>query len=250
MAVVSMKQLLEAGVHFGHQTRRWNPKMARYIFTERNGIYIIDLQKTVKKLEEAYSFIRDISVEGKPVLFVGTKKQAQDSVKEEAERAGAYYVNAKWLGGMMTNFSTIRRRVSRLQQLRAMEEDGTFDLLPKKEVIKLRLEIEKLEKFLGGIKEMKQLPGALFIVDPRKERIAVAEAKKLGIPIVAIVDTNCDPDEIDYVIPGNDDAIRAVKLISATMANAIIEGREGQMGAAAQETADETAAEETEEAAE
>ncbi len=236
MAVVSMKQLLEAGVHFGHQTRRWNPKMARYIFTERNGIYIIDLQKTVKKLEEAYSFIRDISVEGKPVLFVGTKKQAQDSVKEEAERAGAYYVNARWLGGMMTNFSTIRRRVSRLQQLRAMEEDGTFDLLPKKEVIKLRLEIEKLEKFLGGIKEMKQLPGALFIVDPRKERIAVAEAKKLGIPIVAIVDTNCDPDEIDYVIPGNDDAIRAVKLISATMANAIIEGREGQMGAAAQET--------------
>ena len=250
MAVVSMKQLLEAGVHFGHQTRRWNPKMARYIFTERNGIYIIDLQKTVKKLEEAYSFIRDISVEGKPVLFVGTKKQAQDSVKEEAERAGAYYVNARWLGGMMTNFSTIRRRVSRLQQLRAMEEDGTFDLLPKKEVIKLRLEIEKLEKFLGGIKEMKQLPGALFIVDPRKERIAVAEAKKLGIPIVAIVDTNCDPDEIDYVIPGNDDAIRAVKLISATMANAIIEGREGQMGAAAQETADETAAEETEEATE
>ena len=250
MAVVSMKQLLEAGVHFGHQTRRWNPKMARYIFTERNGIYIIDLQKKVKKLEEAYSFIRDISVEGKPVLFVGTKKQAQDSVKEEAERAGAYYVNARWLGGMMTNFSTIRRRVSRLQQLRAMEEDGTFDLLPKKEVIKLRLEIEKLEKFLGGIKEMKQLPGALFIVDPRKERIAVAEAKKLGIPIVAIVDTNCDPDEIDYVIPGNDDAIRAVKLISATMANAIIEGREGQMGAAAQETADETAAEETEEAAE
>ena len=250
MAVVSMKQLLEAGVHFGHQTRRWNPKMARYIFTERNGIYIIDLQKTVKKLEEAYSFIRDISVEGKPVLFVVTKKQAQDSVKEEAERAGAYYVNARWLGGMMTNFSTIRRRVSRLQQLRAMEEDGTFDLLPKKEVIKLRLEIEKLEKFLGGIKEMKQLPGALFIVDPRKERIAVAEAKKLGIPIVAIVDTNCDPDEIDYVIPGNDDAIRAVKLISATMANAIIEGREGQMGAAAQETADETAAEETEEAAE
>ena len=250
MAVVSMKQLLEAGVHFGHQTRRWNPKMARYIFTERNGIYIIDLQKTVKKLEEAYSFIRDISVEGKPVLFVGTKKQAQDSVKEEAERAGAYYVNARWLGGMMTNFSTSRRRVSRLQQLRAMEEDGTFDLLPKKEVIKLRLEIEKLEKFLGGIKEMKQLPGALFIVDPRKERIAVAEAKKLGIPIVAIVDTNCDPDEIDYVIPGNDDAIRAVKLISATMANAIIEGREGQMGAAAQETADETAAEETEEAAE
>lgn len=239
MAVVSMKQLLEAGVHFGHQTRRWNPKMARYIFTERNGIYIIDLQKTVKKLEEAYNFVRNISVEGKPVLFVGTKKQAQDSVKEEAERAGAYFVNARWLGGMMTNFSTIRRRVSRLQQLKAMETDGTFELLPKKEVIKLRLEIEKLEKFLGGIKDMKQLPGALFIVDPRKERIAVAEAKKLGIPIVAIVDTNCDPDEIDYVIPGNDDAIRAVKLISATMANAIIEGQEGQMGVAAAEQSTE-----------
>ena len=247
MAVVSMKQLLEAGVHFGHQTRRWNPKMARYIFTERNGIYIIDLQKTVKKLEEAYNFVRDIAVEGKPVLFVGTKKQAQDSVKEEAERAGAFYVNARWLGGMMTNFATIRRRIDRLKQLKAMEEDGTFDLLPKKEVIKLRLEIEKLEKFLGGIKDMKELPGALFIVDPRKERIAVAEAKKLGIPIVAIVDTNCDPDEIDYVIPGNDDAIRAVKLISATMANAIVEGREGQMGAAA---AQEEAVEETAEAAE
>ena len=241
--VISMKQLLEAGVHFGHQTRRWNPKMARYIFTERNGIYIIDLQKTVKKLEEAYNFVRDVATEGKPVLFVGTKKQAQDSVKEEAERAGAYYVNARWLGGMMTNFATIRRRIDRLKQLKAMEEDGTFDLLPKKEVIKLRLEIEKLEKFLGGIKDMKELPGALFIVDPRKERIAVAEAKKLGIPIVAIVDTNCDPDEIDYVIPGNDDAIRAVKLISATMANAIIEGREGQMGAAAEEVAEETEAE-------
>ena len=243
MAVVSMKQLLEAGVHFGHQTRRWNPKMARYIFTERNGIYIIDLQKTVKKLEEAYNFGRDVATEGKPVLVGGTKKQAQDSVKEEAERAGAYYVNARWLGGMMTNFATIRRRIDRLKQLKAMEEDGTFDLLPKKEVIKLRLEIEKLEKFLGGIKDMKELPGALFIVDPRKERIAVAEAKKLGIPIVAIVDTNCDPDEIDYVIPGNDDAIRAVKLISATMANAIIEGREGQMGAAAEEVAEETEAE-------
>lgn len=237
MAVVSMKQLLEAGVHFGHQTRRWNPKMAKYIFTERNGIYIIDLQKTVKKLEEAYNFVRDISVEGRSVLFVGTKKQAQDSVKEEAQRAGAFYVNARWLGGMMTNFTTIRRRIDRLAQLKAMEEDGTFELLPKKEVIKLRLEIEKLEKFLGGIKDMKQLPGALFIVDPRKERIAVAEAKKLGIPIVAIVDTNCDPDEIDYVIPGNDDAIRAVKLISGTIANAIIEGREGQMGAAAMEEA-------------
>ena len=231
MAVVSMKQLLEAGVHFGHQTRRWNPKMAPYIFTERNGIYIIDLQKTVRKLEEAYNFIRELSENGESVLFVGTKKQAQDSVREEAERAGAYFVNARWLGGMMTNFTTIRHRIDRLRQLRAMEEDGTFDLLPKKEVIKLKLEIEKLEKFMGGIKDMKKLPGALFIVDPRKERIAVAEAKKLGIPIVAIVDTNCDPDEIDYVIPGNDDAIRAVKLISATMANAIIEGREGQMGA-------------------
>lgn len=239
MAVVSMKQLLEAGVHFGHQTRRWNPKMAEYIFTERNGIYIIDLQKTVRKLEEAYNFVRNLATEGKSVLFVGTKKQAQDSVKEEAERAGAYYVNARWLGGMMTNFTTIRHRIDRLRQLRAMEADGTFDLLPKKEVIKLNLEIEKLEKFLGGIKDMKQLPGALFIVDPRKERIAVAEAKKLGIPIVAIVDTNCDPDEIDYIIPGNDDAIRAVKLISATMANAIIEGKEGQMGAAAEEAAAE-----------
>ena len=242
-----MKQLLEAGVHFGHQTRRWNPKMAEYIFTERNGIYIIDLQKTVKKLEEAYAFVRDISMDGKSVLFVGTKKQAQDSVKEEAERAGAYYVNARWLGGMMTNFTTIQRRINRLKQLRAMEEDGTFDLLPKKEVIKLNLEIEKLEKFMGGIKEMKEMPGALFIVDPRKERIAVAEAKKLGIPIVAIVDTNCDPDEIDYVIPGNDDAIRAVKLIAGTIANAIIEGNEGKMGAAAVE---ETTEEATEEVAE
>ena len=241
MAVVSMKQLLEAGVHFGHQTRRWNPKMAPYIFTERNGIYIIDLQKTVKKLEEAYNFVRDLSMEGKSVLFVGTKKQAQESVRDEAERAGAYFVNARWLGGMLTNFRTIRRRIDRLNQLKAMEADVTFDLLPKKEVTKLQLEIQKLEKFMGGIKDMKQLPGALFIVDPRKERIAVAEAKKLGIPIVAIVDTNCDPDEIDYVIPGNDDAIRAVKLISATMANAIIEGREGQMGSAeAQEKENET----------
>ena len=244
MSVVSMKQLLEAGVHFGQQTRRWNPKMAKYIFTERNGIYIIDLQKTVKKLEEAYNFVRDLSVEGKSVLFVGTKKQAQDSVKEEAERAGAYYVNARWLGGMLTNFTTIRTRIERLKQLRAMEEDGTFELLPKKEVVKLNLEIEKLEKFLGGIKDMKEIPGALFIIDPRKERIAVAEAKKLGIPIVAIVDTNCDPDEVDYVIPGNDDAIRAVKLISSAIANAIIEGNEGRMGAAAAE------ADEVEEAAE
>ena len=243
MSVVSMKQLLEAGVHFGHQTRRWNPKMSEYIFTERNGIYIIDLQKTVKKLEDAYSFVRDLSAEGKSVLFVGTKKQAMDSIKEEAERAGAYYVNARWLGGMLTNFTTIRRRVGRLKQLRAMEADGTFDLLPKKEVIKLNLEIEKLEKFLGGIKDMEEMPGALFIVDPRKEKIAVSEAHKLGIPVVAIVDTNCDPDEVDYVIPGNDDAIRAVKLIAGAMASAVIEGREGQMGAAAVET------EETEEAA-
>lgn len=248
MAVVSMKQLLEAGVHFGHQTRRWNPKMAEYIFTERNGIYIIDLQKTVKKLEEAYAFVRDITLEGKSILFVGTKKQAQDSVKEEAERAGSYYVNARWLGGMLTNFTTIKRRIERLKQLRAMEEDGTFELLPKKEVIKLNHEIEKLEKFLGGIKEMKEAPGALFIVDPRKERIAVAEAKRLGIPIVAIVDTNCDPDEIDYVIPGNDDAIRAVKLIAGTIANAVIEGNEGKMGAAAE--TEEADSEESENAAE
>jgi small subunit ribosomal protein S2 len=243
MAVVSMKQLLEAGVHFGHQTRRWNPKMARYIFTERNGIYIIDLQKTVKKLEEAYMFIRDISSEGGEVLFVGTKKQAGDSIREEAERAGAHYVNARWLGGMLTNFKTIRRRIDRLAQLRKMEEDGTFDRLPKKEVIKLNLEIEKLEKFMGGIKHMNKLPAALFIVDPRKERIAVAEAKNLGIPIVAIVETNCDPDEIDYVIPGNDDAIRAVKLISSTMADAIMEGRQGMQGAAASEEAAEAQAE-------
>jgi len=246
MAVVSMKQLLEAGVHFGHQTRRWNPKMAQYIFTERNGIYIIDLQKTVRKLEESYNFIRETSMEGRSVLFVGTKKQAQESVKEEALRADSFYVNARWLGGMLTNFNTIRRRIDRLAQLRTMETDGTFELLPKKEVIKLNLEIEKLEKFLGGIKDMKSLPGALFIVDPRKERIAVAEARNLGIPIVAIVDTNCDPDEIDYVIPGNDDAIRAVKLIAGIMANAIIEGREGRMGAAAEDQADEAEEETTE----
>ena len=231
MGVVSMKQLLEAGVHFGHQTRRWNPKMARYIFTERNGIYIIDLQKTVKKLEEAYMFVRDVAANGDSVLFVGTKKQAGESIKEEAERAGAHYVNARWLGGMLTNFKTIRQRIQRLEQLRKMQEDGTFDRLPKQEVGKLELEIEKLEKYLGGIKTMNKLPGALFIVDPRKERIAVAEAKKLGIPIVAIVDTNCDPDEIDYVIPGNDDAIRAVKLIASTMADAIIEGRQGAQSA-------------------
>ena len=228
MAVVSMKQLLEAGVHFGHQTRRWNPKMAPYIYTERNGIYIIDLQKTVKKLEEANSFVREISAGGGNVLFVGTKKQAQDAIKEEAARCGGYYVNARWLGGMLTNFRTMRTRIDRLAQLRKMEEDGTFAMLPKKEVIKHQGEIAKLEKYLGGVKEMKKLPAALFIVDPRKERNAIAEATKLNIPIVAIVDTNCDPDEIDYVIPGNDDAIRAIRLIAATMANAAIEGRQGE----------------------
>ncbi len=231
--VISMKQLLEAGVHFGHQTRRWNPKMAEYIFTERNGIYIIDLQKTVKKVEEAYYFIRDIAASGEDILFVGTKKQAQDSIKEEAERVGMYYVNARWLGGMLTNFKTIQKRIDRLAQINKMEEDGTFEVLPKKEVIKLVAQREKLEKYLGGIKDMKKLPGAMFIVDPRKEKIAIAEAKKLGIPVVAIVDTNCDPDEVDYVIPGNDDAIRAVKLIASTMANAIIEGRQGEDAVAA-----------------
>ena len=232
MAVISMKQLLEAGVHFGHHTRRWNPKMAEYIFTERNGIYIIDLQKTVKKVEEAYNFVKELAENGEEILFVGTKKQAQDSIKEEAERVGMYYVNARWLGGMLTNFSTIKTRIDRLAQLRKMEEDGTFALLPKKEVVKLNLEIEKLEKYLGGIKNMKKLPAALFIVDPRKERNAVAEARKLNIPIIAIVDTNCDPDEVDYVIPGNDDAIRAVKLIAGTISNAIVEGRQGEQFAA------------------
>ena len=228
MAVISMKQLLEAGVHFGNQTRRWNPKMATYIFTERNGIYIIDLQKTVKKLEEAYFFVRDMAAAGESILFVGTKKQAQDAIKEEAERCGQFYVNARWLGGMLTNFKTMRTRIARLNQLQKMQADGTFDLLPKKEVIKLQLEIAKLEKYLGGVKEMKKLPGALFVVDSRKEKNAIAEARKLGIPIVAIVDTNCDPDEIDYVIPGNDDAIRAIKLISQTMANAVLEGKQGE----------------------
>lgn len=228
MSVISMKQLLEAGVHFGHQTRRWNPKMAEYIFTERNGIYIIDLQKTVKKIEEAYYFVRELAMNNEDVLFVGTKKQAMDSIKEEAERSNMYFVNARWLGGMLTNFKTIRKRIDRLNQLKKMEEDGTFDLLPKKEVIKLKGEREKLEKFLGGIKDMRRLPGALFIVDPRKERIAIAEARKLGIPVVAIVDTNCDPEEVDYVIPGNDDAIRAVKLIAAKIADAILEGRQGE----------------------
>ncbi len=246
MSVISMKQLLEAGVHFGHQTRRWNPKMAEYIFTERNGIYIIDLQKTVKKIEEAYNFIRDIAQEGGDILFVGTKKQAQESIKEEAERVGMYWVNARWLGGMLTNFKTIKQRIDRLEQLTRMEEDGTFDLLPKKEVLNLKHEREKLEKFLGGIKDMKKLPSALFIVDPRKEKIAIAEAKKLGIPVVAIVDTNCDPEEVDYVIPGNDDAIRAVKLIASTIANAIMEGRQGTDAdeAAAEAEASESASDE------
>ena len=228
MAVVSMKQLLEAGVHFGHQTRRWNPKMAKYIFTERNGIYIIDLQKTVKKLDEADSFVRDTATAGGSSLCVGPKKRAQDSVREEATRCGMHYVNARWLGGMLTNFRTIRRRIDRMEQINKMREDGTFDMLPKKEVAKLELELGKLEKFLGGVKTMDKLPAAMFIVDPRKERIAVAEARKLNIPIVAIVDTNCDPDEIDYVIPGNDDAIRAVKLIAGAMADAVLEGRQGE----------------------
>ncbi|WP_134700401.1 30S ribosomal protein S2 [Ammoniphilus sp. YIM 78166] len=228
MAVISMKQLLEAGVHFGHQTRRWNPKMAKYIFTERNGIYIIDLQKTVKKVEEAYNFVRDLGANGGKILFVGTKKQAQDSVKEEAERSGMYYINQRWLGGTLTNFSTIQKRINRLHELEQWETDGTFEVLPKKEVILLRKVKERLEKFLGGISKMRDLPDAMFIIDPRKERIAVAEARKLGIPIVAIVDTNCDPDEIDYVIPGNDDAIRAVKLLTAKVADAIIEGNQGE----------------------
>ncbi|MCF0121612.1 MAG: 30S ribosomal protein S2 [Oscillospiraceae bacterium] len=248
MAVVSMKQLLEAGVHFGHQTRRWNPKMAPYIYMERNGIYIIDLQKTVKKLEEAYNFIRETTENGGTVLFVGTKKQAQDAIKEEAERVGMYYVNARWLGGMLTNFKTMRTRIDRLSQLRKMQEDGTFDMLPKKEVIKLTNEIAKLEKYLGGVKEMKKLPSALFIIDPRKERNAIAEARKLNIPIVAIVDTNCDPDEIDYIIPGNDDAIRAIRLISSAMANAVTEGRQGADAAETETAAEEAKVNEEEEA--
>ena len=246
MAVISMKQLLEAGVHFGHQTRRWNPKMAPYIFTERNGIYIIDLQKTVKKVDEAYDFLRSVAEEGKSILFVGTKKQAQEAVKEEALKSGMFYVNERWLGGMMTNFATIRKSINRLKELEAMEEDGTFEVLSKKEVLALKREQEKLEKSLGGIKDMEELPGALFIVDPRKERIAVAEAKKLNIPIVAIVDTNCDPDEIDYVIPGNDDAIRAVKLIVSKMADAVIEANQG--AEALEEVAEEAAVAEEAEA--
>ncbi|WP_286680661.1 30S ribosomal protein S2 [Tepidanaerobacter sp. EBM-49] len=232
MSIISMKQLLEAGVHFGHQTRRWNPKMKEYIFTERNGIYIIDLQKTVKKMEEAYEFVKNISAEGGTILFVGTKKQAQESIKEEAERCGMYYVNQRWLGGMLTNFKTIRKRIDRLHELEKMEEEGVFEVLPKKEVINLRHEKERLEKNLSGIKNMTELPQAVFVVDPRKERIAVQEARKLQIPLIAIVDTNCDPDEIDYVIPGNDDAIRAVKLITEKIANAVIEGRQGEQLAA------------------
>ena len=248
MAVVSMKQLLEAGVHFGHQTRRWNPKMATYIYTERNGIYIIDLQKTVKKLEEAYAFVRELAANGESVLFVGTKKQAQDAIREEAERVNMFYVNARWLGGMLTNFKTMRTRIDRLAQLRKMQEDGTFAMLPKKEVIKHQGEIEKLEKYLGGVKSMKKLPGALFIVDPRKERNAILEARKLHIPIVAIVDTNCDPDEVDYVIPGNDDAIRAIRLIAATMANAVQEGHQGADVAEVEAAAEAVEAAESEEA--
>ena len=242
MGVVSMKQLLEAGVHFGHQTRRWNPKMAEYIFTERNGIYIIDLQKTVKKIEEAYLFIRDIAAEGGNILFVGTKKQAQDAIKEEALRSEMYYVNVRWLGGMLTNFKTIKKSIQKLHNLNKMAEDGTFDLLPKKEVASLQKEMADLEKNLGGIKDMKGIPSAIFIVDPKKEKNAVDEAKKLGIPIVAIVDTNCDPDEVDYVIPGNDDAIRAIKLIAATLADAIIEGKQGEQLTDSSEAAEETVA--------
>jgi small subunit ribosomal protein S2 len=235
-----MKQLLEAGVHFGHQTRRWNPKMKEYIFTERNGIYIIDLQKTVKKIEEAYNFVRDLAMEDKSILFVGTKKQAQESIEQEAKRCDMFYVNQRWLGGMLTNFKTIQGRIARLRRIEQMEATGQFDLLPKKEVMQLKLEQQKLEKNLGGIKEMKKLPGALFVVDPRKEHIAVAEARTLKIPIVAIIDTNCDPDEVDYPIPGNDDAIRAVKLITAKMADAVLEGRQGE------QMNDEEAATETE----
>ncbi|AHZ15616.1 30S ribosomal protein S2 [Bacillus sp. NEAU-CP5] len=241
MSVISMKQLLEAGVHFGHQTRRWNPKMKRYIFTERNGIYIIDLQKTVKKVEEAYNFTKNLAAEGGKILFVGTKKQAQDSVKEEAVRSGMYYVNQRWLGGTLTNFETIQKRIKRLKDIEKMQENGTFEVLPKKEVVQLKKELERLEKFLGGIKDMKDLPDALFIIDPRKERIAVAEAHKLNIPIIGIVDTNCDPDEIDVVIPANDDAIRAVKLLTSKMADAILEAKQGEEEAeAAEETAPET----------
>lgn len=231
MSVISMKQLLEAGVHFGHQTRRWNPKMKKYIFTERNGIYIIDLQKTVKKINEAYNFVRDLSADGGTVLFVGTKKQAQESVRDEALRSGMFYVNQRWLGGTLTNFETIEKRINRMKQIERMEEDGTFEVLPKKETVELSKEKDRLVKFLGGIKDMKRIPDAMFVVDPRKERIAIAEGIKLNIPIVGIVDTNCDPDEIDYIIPANDDAIRAVKLLTSKMADAIIEGKQGEESA-------------------
>ena len=254
MAVISMKQLLEAGVHFGHQTRRWNPKMAPYIFTERNGIYIIDLQKTVKKIEEAYDFVRSVAEAGKPILFVGTKKQAQQAIADEAKRCGEYYVSERWLGGMLTNHKTIAQRIKRLADLHTMEEDGTFGKLAKKEVVKLRLEMEKLEKFLGGIKDMPEMPGAIFVVDPKKERIAVREARILGIPVVGIVDTNCDPDDVDYVIPANDDAIRAVKLIAARIADAVIEANQGESfdegTDGAEETADAQAPEAEDEAVE
>ncbi len=250
MSVISMKQLLEAGVHFGHQTRRWNPKMAEYIFTQRNGIYIIDLQKTVKKVEEAYNFVHEIAQDKGTVLFVGTKKQAQDAIKEEAERAGMYFVNARWPGGMLTNFKTIKKSIARLNNLHKLEEDGTFELLPKKEVIALRKEMETLERNLGGIKNMEGLPSVVFIVDPRKERNAVAEAKKLGIPIVAIVDTNCDPDEIDYVIPGNDDAIRAIRLIASVLADAVLEGNQGEQMSEANEDEEAAKVNETDEEAE
>ena len=244
MSVISMKQLLEAGVHFGHQTRRWNPKMKEYIFTDRNGIYIIDLQKTVKKIDEAYYFIRDLAMEGGTVLFVGTKKQAQESIEQEAKRCEMFYVNQRWLGGMLTNFKTIQSRINKLRKIEKMEADGDFDLLPKKEVIQLKAEQEKLEKNLGGIKEMKKLPSAMFVVDPRKEHIAILEAKALGIPVVAIVDTNCDPDEADYPIPGNDDAIRAVKLIASKIADAVLEGRQGEQ--MSDEAIEEVAADEEE----
>ena len=247
MAVVSMKQLLEAGVHFGHQTRRWNPKMARFIFTERNGIYIIDLQKTVKKMDEAYNFVRDLAAEGGKILFVGPKKQAQESIKNEAERCNQFYVNERWLGGMLTNFQTIEKRVKRLKTLEKQAEDGTFDVLPKKEVTILKHEMEKLQKYLGGIKDMKKLPDALFVIDPKKEEIAVSEARKLNIPIIATVDTNCDPDLIDYPIPANDDAIRAVKLLTGKIADAVLEGNQGEQ---VEEGAAEEAAVETEAVAE
>jgi len=243
MAVISMKQLLEAGVHFGHQTRRWNPKMAEYIYTERNGIYIIDLQKTVRKVDEAYMFVRQVAMNGGTVLFVGTKKQAQDSIREEADRSSMFFINNRWLGGTLTNFSTIKKRINRLAELNRMQDNGTFDILPKKEVAKLKLEMEKLEKNLGGIKNMPGLPSCMFVVDPRKEHIAVMEARRLGIPIVGIVDTNCDPEEVDYVIPGNDDAIRAVKLIAGKMADAILEGRQGeQLEARARQLAEDEVA--------